>query len=42
MKLDPTMLRYITKDEWRTLTAVEQGMKNHEIVPTPLIVNIGK
>ncbi|EED80416.1 predicted protein, partial [Postia placenta Mad-698-R] len=40
MKLDATDLRYITSDEFRVLTAVEMGSKNHEVVPTPLIVQI--
>ncbi|KZT75190.1 RIO1-domain-containing protein [Daedalea quercina L-15889] len=40
MKLDATDLRYITSDEFRVLTAVEMGSKNHEIVPTQLIVQI--
>lgn len=42
MKLDITVFRYITKDEFRVLTAVEMGMRNHEIVPVPLIESIGK
>ncbi|KZV71289.1 RIO1-domain-containing protein [Peniophora sp. CONT] len=40
MKLDATDLRYVTSDEFRVLTAVEMGSKNHEIVPTQLIVQI--
>ncbi|KAI0094730.1 RIO1 family-domain-containing protein [Irpex rosettiformis] len=40
MKLDATDLRYITSDEFRVLTAVEMGSKNHEVVPTVLIVQI--
>lgn len=40
MKLDATDLRYITQDEFRVLTSVEIGSKNHEVVPTPLIVQI--
>ncbi|KAL0951098.1 hypothetical protein HGRIS_007835 [Hohenbuehelia grisea] len=40
MKLDATDLRYITSDEFRVLTAVEMGSKNHEVVPTTLIVQI--
>ncbi|EIW86654.1 RIO1-domain-containing protein [Coniophora puteana RWD-64-598 SS2] len=40
MKLDATDLRYITADEFRVLTAVEIGSKNHEVVPTPLIAQI--
>lgn len=30
-------MRYLTAEDWRTLTAVEQGSKNHEVVPTKLI-----
>ncbi|KAJ7169951.1 RIO1 family-domain-containing protein [Mycena filopes] len=40
MKLDATDLRYITPDEFRVLTAVEMGSKNHEVVPTVLIAQI--
>lgn len=37
MKLDATLLRYMSKEDFRVLTAVEIGMKNHEYVPTALI-----
>lgn len=37
MKLDPSALRYLTDDDFRVLTAVEMGMRNHELVPIPLI-----
>ncbi|KAL8731610.1 MAG: hypothetical protein Q9166_003298 [cf. Caloplaca sp. 2 TL-2023] len=40
MKLDTTHLRYLTPEDWRVLTAVEIGSKNHEIVPTSLIIQI--
>ncbi|KJA29171.1 hypothetical protein HYPSUDRAFT_127356 [Hypholoma sublateritium FD-334 SS-4] len=40
MKLDATDLRYVTSDEFRVLTAVEMGSKNHEVVPLSLIVQI--
>lgn len=40
MKLDANLLRYLTKVEWRVLEAVEVGMKNHELVPLPLIGKI--
>jgi len=40
MKLDPKALRYLSKDDFRTLVAVEMGMKNHEFVPVSLICNI--
>jgi RIO-like serine/threonine protein kinase len=33
MKLDANLLRYLTKDNFRVLTAIEMGMKNHEVVP---------
>lgn len=33
MRLDLSALRYLTKDDFRVLTAIEMGMKNHEIVP---------
>ncbi len=37
VKLDVTALRYMTKEEFRTLAAVEQGMRNHEFVPVELV-----
>ena len=40
MKLDVNQLRYLSNEEFRVLTAVEMGMKNHELVPTPLIERI--
>ena len=42
MKLDVTCMRYLTKDDYRVLTAVEMGMRNHEMVPVPLITSIAK
>jgi len=42
MKLDPMVLRYMSKEEFRVLLAVEMGMKNHEFVPTQLINSIAK
>lgn len=42
MKLDVTCMRYLTKDDYRVLTAVEMGMRNHELVPVPLITSIAK
>ena len=41
MRLDADHLRFMTKDEFRVLTAIEMGMKNHELVPLPLIESIG-
>ncbi|KAH0566334.1 hypothetical protein GP486_000270 [Trichoglossum hirsutum] len=40
MKLDTRHMRYLTSEDWRVLTAVEMGSKNHEVVPTPLIAKI--
>ena len=40
MKLDPTALRYLTREELRVLTAVEMGQKNHELVPRELVSEI--
>lgn len=40
MRLDTKHMRYLTVEDWRTLTAVETGSKNHEVVPTPLIGQI--
>nr|XP_019050813.1 Atypical/RIO/RIO2 protein kinase [Kwoniella bestiolae CBS 10118]OCF29743.1 Atypical/RIO/RIO2 protein kinase [Kwoniella bestiolae CBS 10118] len=40
MKLDATDLRYISADEFRVLSAVEIGSKNHEVVPTSLIAEL--
>ena len=31
------MLRYLSKEDFRVLTAVEMGQKNHEMVPTQLV-----
>jgi len=40
MKLDVNALRYLTRDDFRVLTAVEMGMRNHEIVPAELVDRI--
>ncbi|KAH6856560.1 Rio2, N-terminal-domain-containing protein [Chaetomium sp. MPI-CAGE-AT-0009] len=42
MKLDTRAMRYLTAEDWRVLTAVEMGSKNHELVPTPLIEKIAR
>ncbi|KAG4073417.1 hypothetical protein HA402_007673 [Bradysia odoriphaga] len=39
-KLNVTMMRYLTKEDFRVLTAIEMGMKNHELVPAPLAASI--
>ncbi|GAB2217937.1 hypothetical protein Droror1_Dr00001151 [Drosera rotundifolia] len=40
MKLNVDVLRYLSSDDFRVLTAVEMGMRNHEIVPVELIDRI--
>ncbi|KAK4544974.1 hypothetical protein LTR36_003879 [Oleoguttula mirabilis] len=40
MKLDIKAIRYLSSEDWRVLQAVEQGSKNHELVPTPLIQHL--
>jgi RIO kinase 2 len=40
VRFDVSRLRYLSKDDFRVLVAVEMGMKNHEVVPTPLILRI--
>ncbi|KAM7253919.1 hypothetical protein ACFE04_031601 [Oxalis oulophora] len=42
MKLDVNVLRYLTKDDFRVLTAVELGMRNHELVPSELVDRIAR
>jgi RIO kinase 2 len=42
MKLDTKALRYLNPTDWRALTAVETGSRNHEVVPTSLIANLSK
>lgn len=39
-KLNVTVMRYLTPEDFRVLTAVEMGMKNHELVPGPLVASI--
>ncbi|XP_076249408.1 RIO kinase 2 [Calliopsis andreniformis] len=39
-KLNVTMLRYLTREDFRVLTAIEMGMKNHELVPASLAAQI--
>lgn len=42
MKLDTKSLRYLNPTDWRTLTGVETGSRNHEVVPTSLIATLSK
>ncbi|KAL6258563.1 hypothetical protein P5V15_010518 [Pogonomyrmex californicus] len=39
-KLDVKLLRYLTPEDFRVLTAIEMGMKNHELVPATLAAQI--
>ncbi|XP_032701778.1 serine/threonine-protein kinase RIO2 isoform X1 [Lontra canadensis] len=39
-KVNVVKLRYMSRDDFRVLTAVEMGMKNHEIVPCSLVASI--
>ncbi|KAJ5101737.1 hypothetical protein NUU61_003959 [Penicillium alfredii] len=40
MKLDAKAIRYLTSEDFRVLAGVEAGSRNHEVVPTPLIVQL--
>ncbi|KAF4552119.1 Serine/threonine-protein kinase rio2-like protein [Elsinoe fawcettii] len=40
MKLNPKAIRYLTTEDWRVLTGVETGSRNHEVVPTTLITQL--
>ena len=40
MKLDPTVMRTMNRQDFRVLNAVEAGMKDRELVPAPLINTI--
>jgi len=42
VRLDLTVLRYLSSDDFRVLTAIELGMRNHEVVPVNLIESIAK
>ena len=42
MKLNVQLLRYLSSDDFRVLTATEMGSRNHEVVPTVLIQNIAQ
>lgn len=35
-------MRHLTAEDWKVLAAVEQGSKNHELVPTPLIEKLSR
>lgn len=40
VNLDTASMRYLTPEDFRVLTAVERGSKDHEVVPTTLITSI--
>lgn len=40
VKLDVSLLRYLQPEDFKVLTSVEMGMKNHELVPGPLVNSI--
>ena len=42
MKLDTKHLRYLSAADWSTLSAVETGSRNHEVVPTRIIASLAK
>ncbi|KAF9412569.1 Serine kinase [Entomortierella beljakovae] len=42
MKLDAKVLRYMSAEDFRILTAAEMGSKNHEVVPSAIICQIAK
>ncbi|KAM0524511.1 hypothetical protein ACHAPE_000607 [Trichoderma viride] len=42
MKLDTRAMRHLASEDWKVLTAVEAGSRNHEIVPTPLIEKLSR
>ncbi|CAF4784708.1 unnamed protein product [Rotaria sp. Silwood1] len=39
-KFDVSLIRYLTAEDYRVLTAIEMGMRNHELVPLQLIAVI--
>ncbi|KAF0331772.1 Serine/threonine-protein kinase rio2 [Colletotrichum sp. SAR11_59] len=42
MHLDTKALRHLASEDWKVLAAVEQGSKNHELVPTVLIEKLSR
>ncbi|KAL3266422.1 hypothetical protein HHI36_010598 [Cryptolaemus montrouzieri] len=39
-KLNVTIMRYLSAEDFRVLTAIEMGMKNHELVPAALAASL--
>ncbi|ORZ18232.1 RIO1 family-domain-containing protein [Lobosporangium transversale] len=42
MRLDVKVLRYMSPEDFRVLTATEMGSKNHEVVPSAMISQIAR
>ena len=42
MRLDLSAFKYLNNDDFRVLTSIEMGMRNHEIVPVSLIESVAK
>ena len=42
VKFDVQSLQYLTPEDFRVLTAIELGMRNHELVPKEMIATIAK
>ena len=42
VKFDLSLLSYLEQDDFRVLTAVETGMRNHEIVPCKLVAALSE
>ncbi|KAI9471642.1 Serine/threonine-protein kinase rio2 [Coemansia sp. RSA 989] len=42
MKLDPKGLRYMSAEEFRVLTAIEVGSRNHDVVPESLVADLSR
>eukprot|EP00485_Elphidium_margaritaceum_P010929 CAMPEP_0202693628 /NCGR_PEP_ID=MMETSP1385-20130828/7682_1 /ASSEMBLY_ACC=CAM_ASM_000861 /TAXON_ID=933848 /ORGANISM="Elphidium margaritaceum" /LENGTH=495 /DNA_ID=CAMNT_0049349325 /DNA_START=38 /DNA_END=1525 /DNA_ORIENTATION=+ len=42
VKFDIAVFKFLTADHFRVLTAIEMGMKNHELVPTALLEAIAQ
>ena len=40
VKLDVSLLRYLSQEDFKVLTSVEMGMRNHELVPGQLVNSI--
>ena len=40
MKLDPTVMRTMSAQDFRVLEAVEKGMQKHALVPSALIASL--